>query len=174
MSASHRVQVGELDVRTAWDEALTVGTYSYVIARAVEGQAVDVLEVVLEVAPALAGVPAGLKDQVNTALGGQYFCGPQFRPGSDSCPDFQLKVKRPEIPTGVQGAFEQNRTSRILITTKDNEVRQRAKEAQAIRQVRGQLSPEYVLLRAIERGDIDFWVLPQRGNLTLPAPPAGR
>lgn len=119
-------------------------------------------------------VGATLKDQVNTALGGQYFCGPQFRPQSGVCPDFQLKVKRPEIPATVRGAFEQNRTSRILITTKSNEVRQRAKEAQAIRQVRGELSPEYVLLRAIERGQIDFWVLPQRGNLTLPAPEGGR
>jgi len=115
-------------------------------------------------------VGSTLKEQVNTALGGRYFCGPQFRPGSDACPDFQLKVKRPQIPASVKAAFEQNRTSRILITTKDNEVRQRAKEAQAIRQVRGELSPEYVLLRAIEKGDIDFWVLPQKGNLTLPAP----
>ena len=115
-----------------------------------------------------------MKDQVNTALGGQYFCGPQFRRGSEACPDFQLKVKRPEIPAAVKGAFEQNRTSRILIATKENKVRQRAQEAQAIRQVRGELSPEYVLLRAIERGEIDFWVLPPRGSLTLPARPVGR
>lgn len=115
-----------------------------------------------------------LKDQLNTALGGQYFCGPQFQAGSDSCPDFQLKVKRPEIPPALQTAFEQNRTSQILITTKSNEVKQRAKEAQAIRRLRGELSPEYVLLRAIERNQIDFWVLPPSKNLTLPTPAAGR
>lgn len=118
-------------------------------------------------------VGSTLKDQVNTALGGQYFCGPEFRLGRGVCPDFQLKIKRPEIPAGVKAAFEQNRTSRILVTTKRNEVRQRAKEADAIRQVRGELSPEYVLLRAIEQGAIDFWVLPQKGNLTLPAPSPG-
>lgn len=117
-------------------------------------------------------VGSTLKEQINTALGGQFFCGPRLRLGSPACPDFQLKVKRPEIPPTVQGAFEQNRTSRILITTKNNEIRQRAKEADAIRQVRGELSPEYVLLRAIERGGIDFWVLPQNGSLTLPARPA--
>jgi len=119
-------------------------------------------------------VGLALKDQVNSGLGGSYFCGPKFRPGSPACPDFQLKVKKPGIPSSVRKAFERNRTSRILVTTKANEIEQRAKEGQAIRKVRRELSPEYVLLRAIERGGIDFWVLPQSGNLTLPAPPGGR
>ena len=117
-------------------------------------------------------VGSTLRDQVNTALGGQYFCGPRFRIGRSSCPGFELKIKRPGIPRGVQAAFERNRTSQILITTKRNEIRQRANEARAIRQVRGELSPEYVLLRAIERGDIDFWVLPHNRSLTLPGPSA--
>lgn len=119
-------------------------------------------------------VASTLKDQVNTALGGQYFCGPRFRIRRKACPDFELKIKRPGIPRRIQAAFEQNRTSQILVITRKNQVRQRANEAQAIRKLRGELSPEYVLLRAIERGDINFWVLPQSGNLTLPAPPGGR
>ncbi len=119
-------------------------------------------------------VGSTLKDQVNTALGGQYFCGPQFAPGRDACADFQLKVKKPSIPSRVQAAFEENRTSEILVMTRTNEVRQRAKEAQAIRRLRGELTSEYVLLRAIERGDVDFWVLPQRGNVTLPTPRGAR
>ena len=74
----------------------------------------------------------------------------------------------------VQAAFEDNRTSEILVMTRTHEVRQRAKEAQAIRRLRGELTSEYVLLRAIERGDVDFWVLPQRGNVTLPTPRGAR
>ncbi len=119
-------------------------------------------------------VGSTLKDQVNTALGGQYFCGPQLAPGRKGCPDFQLKVKKPGIPSRVQAAFEDNRTSEILVMTRTHEVRQRAKEAQAIRRLRGELTSEYVLLRAIERGDVDFWVLPQRGNVTLPTPRGAR
>ena len=111
-----------------------------------------------------------LKDQVNTALGGQYFCGPQFEPGDDACPEFQLKVKKPGIPREVQTAFEENRTSQILITTRDNEIKQRAKEAQGIRQLGRELSPDYVLLRAIESKGVDFWVLPQNGDLSLQTP----
>ena len=115
-------------------------------------------------------VGSTLREQVNTALGGQYFCGPQFRVAQRACPEFELKIKRPGIPRRVQVAFEENRTSQILITTRKNEVRQRANEAKAIRKVRGELSPDYVLLRAIERGGIDFWVLPQQSNVTLPSP----
>lgn len=119
------------------------------------------------------GVGSTLKDQINTALGAPYFCGPRLRLNRPGCPNFELKIKRPGIPKQVQTAFEQNSTSRILIDTRRNEVTQRANEARAIRRLRGVLSPQYVLLRAIERGDIDFWVLPQEGSLTLPAPATG-
>ena len=119
-------------------------------------------------------VGSTLKGQVNRALGGQYFCGPQFQAKRPVCPDLEVRIKKPAIPRPVQVAFEQNRTSQILIATKQNEIRQRANEAQAIRQLRGQLTPQYVLLRAIENNKIDFWVLPNNANLTLPTQQTGR
>lgn len=115
-----------------------------------------------------------LRDQVNRAMGDQYFCGPQFELGSSACPDFQVRIKRPSIPRSVQAAFQQNRTSQILIETKRNQIEQRANEARAIRRVRRELTPLYVLLRAVESKDIDFWVLPQTAGLSLAAPQPSR
>ena len=119
-------------------------------------------------------VGSTLKEQINRALGAQYFCGPQFQTQRPVCPDLEVRIKKPAIPRPVQIAFEQNRTSQILIATKQNEIKQRANEAQAIRKLRGQLTPQYVLLRAIENNKIDFWVLPNSANVTLPTRQTGR
>lgn len=127
--------------------------------------------------PTLRGVERAvgstLREQVNRALGGEYFCGPRFQAAAGLCPDLEVRIKKPGIPRPVQVAFEQNRTSQILIATKQNEISQRANEAQAIRRLRGQLTPQYVLLRAIENNKIDFWVLPNNANLTLPTRQTG-
>ena len=119
-------------------------------------------------------VGSTLKEQINRALGGQYFCGPKFQAAARLCPDLEVRIKKPGIPRLVQVGFERNRTSQILIKTKRNEIKQRANEAQAIRRLRGQLTSQYVLLRAIENNKIDFWVLPNSANLTLPTRRTGR
>lgn len=75
---------------------------------------------------------------------------------------------------GVKAAFEQKRTSRILVTTKRNEVRQRAKEADATRQVRRELSPEYVLLRSYRKGRFRFLGLASEGEPDAPGAVPGR
>lgn len=116
-----------------------------------------------------------LKDAVNSTLGDQYFCGPDFEytgdgVGNYECPDFAVVVKKPGIQEKIRKAFEDNRTSDILVQTRQNEVKQRAEEARAIQEIRKELSPEYVMLRAIEEGKIKFWVLPQSSGLTLQTP----
>jgi regulator of protease activity HflC (stomatin/prohibitin superfamily) len=119
-------------------------------------------------------VQQSLGDRLERALGGQYFCGPTFRPGG-RCAEPAFVIKRVDIPERVKTAFENNRTSEVEIQTKQNEVQQRTAEAEgiaALNQALAAAGDDYVLLRAIESGKIDFWVVPDSSGLTLQAPPA--
>jgi regulator of protease activity HflC (stomatin/prohibitin superfamily) len=119
-------------------------------------------------------VQATLSQRLRDALGGQFFCAPTFVPGGE-CDDPVFVVKSIDIPDQVAKAFESNRTSQVQILTKQNEVLQRQAEAEGIRALSDALATagqDYVLLKAIESGKINFWVLPSDAGVTLAAPNA--
>lgn len=116
-----------------------------------------------------------LKDNIAKVLGDDYFCGPSYdwRVPEAGCPDFTFILRRPDPSDEVVRAFEANRTSQILIQTKLNEIRQRQNEAKAIEAINKALEragQNYVLLKAIESGKVDFWVIPSNTGLNLQTP----
>lgn len=116
-----------------------------------------------------------LKENVAQVLGDEYFCGVEFLPGQ-ACPDFTFVIKSIDLPEATKAEYQKNRDSEIAVQTRENEVRQREAEARAIRELNAALEDageNYVLLRAIEEGQIDFWVVPSDSSLSLQTPPRG-
>jgi regulator of protease activity HflC (stomatin/prohibitin superfamily) len=116
-----------------------------------------------------------LSERLEQALGQRFFCGPSFRAGGE-CSDVAVVIKRVDVPDAVATAFEGNRTSEIEVLTKQNEIAQREAEAESIAVLNEALAEsgdQYVLLKAIESGQINFWVLPDDSGVTLQAPDTG-
>ena len=122
-----------------------------------------------------ASVAGSLKENVATVLGDDYFCGPAYVQGSGQCPDFELVLKKPTLPDAVVQRYSEVQQSLIAIQTRQNEVRQADLQAQAIDKLNKALSSAqsadaYVLLKAIEAGNIKFWVIPSGNGFTLTTP----
>lgn len=120
-------------------------------------------------------IAAGLKDNVNGVLGGDYFCGPTFVADTNACPDFKVVLKKPSLPQAVVDRYSEVQQSLIAIQTKQNEVRQAELEAEAIAKRQHALEScgqVCVLYEAIKAGDIKFWVIPGDTALTIPGPQA--
>lgn len=162
--------------RSGWD-ALIKDTFRQQIEGALqeETRRLDVADLYGD-ADQLVALQDRLQETVSSrlvsAVGHEFFCSPTYVPGS-TCDDPTIVVKSIDIPEQVAKAFESNRTSQVQIRTKENEVLQRQAEAEGIRELSDALAlagDNYVLLKAIESGKIDFWVLPNDAGVTLTTP----
>jgi len=119
-----------------------------------------------------ASVQTTISNRLERALGQRFFCGPDFAAGGE-CSEVAFVIKRIDLPDSVVAAFESNRTSGIAVQTKRNEIAQREAEAESIAALNEALAGsegQYTLLKAIESGQINFWVLPNDGGVTLQTP----
>lgn len=95
-----------------------------------------------------ADVANGLKDSINASVGEPFFCGPTFQLGKADCPDFQVVVKKPNLPQNVIDAFNRQKESSANIITAQNNAAADVKtaEGKAAQQkaVQNSLTPEYL------------------------------
>lgn len=113
-------------------------------------------------------VQTKISQRLTEALGERFFCSPKWEPGM-RCGDPTFIIKAVSIPKSVALAFQQQRTSAILIQVRQNEIEQAQREGQAIRDL-GLSGQEYVLKKAVESGKINLWVVPQNGGFAITAP----
>jgi regulator of protease activity HflC (stomatin/prohibitin superfamily) len=113
-------------------------------------------------------VQSSLTQRLKAALGEQFFCGPTWEPG-EKCGPVTFTIKRADPPKSVVASLEAQRNSQIGIQTAENNAQARAQEVKGIDDLRaaGISGSDYVLMKAVESGNINFWVLPQGNSLTL-------
>lgn len=120
----------------------------------------------------------GLRTQINESVDGEFFCGPGHEYGSGSCPEFEasITVIRPHRQA-TREAFEAVQQEAALTRAAEQRIDTATAEAQARQIVQQSLeggnSEALVLLEAIESGDIQFWVIPSDGDLSITAPSPG-
>lgn len=129
-------------------------------------------------------IGASLKEDLARAQGGEYFCGPDSSPSN--CTDIQFVINNIQpANSSVLAKYAELRTSTTEIDIQRKNVRAATLEAKAARELteQGTLSDQYVRLRyvdalnrAVETGNVGFWVLNGQENVTIPGPPkpAGR
>jgi regulator of protease activity HflC (stomatin/prohibitin superfamily) len=100
-------------------------------------------------------ISADLKENINTVLGGDFFCGPTFDRSVDECPDFEFQItSATPISDAVRNAFNDNAASQQAVVTARNNAESALAVAEGNRAaqeaVQASLTPEYLRLREIE------------------------
>jgi hypothetical protein len=73
-----------------------------------------------------ADIGASLKRRVNDVLGGEFFCGPTFRPESPGCPEFSFVIKEIALPRNIQDQYNANRAAVLAVEKAEAEAQSQA------------------------------------------------
>jgi len=105
------------------------------------------------------------------AVGGDYFCGPSYN-GTNACGELSFTIQKPNpMDKGIIDGIEAKQRAELARQAQEQKNQQVNVELQSVRaQVALLGSQGYLLKSAIESGKIQFMVIPQNGNVSIPVP----
>jgi hypothetical protein len=87
-----------------------------------------------------ASIGSTLKERVSRVLGGEFFCGPEFRPESTDCPEFAFVIKEITLPANVKDQYNANRAALLAVERAKADAQSQAALRSAPELTPGQLS----------------------------------
>jgi uncharacterized membrane protein YqiK len=105
------------------------------------------------------------------AVGGDYFCGPTYT-GSNDCGELSFTIQKPTpLDKGIIDGLEAKQRAELAKQAQEQKNQQVNVELQSVKQQVALLGSQgYLLKSAIESGKIQFMVIPQNGNVSIPVP----
>ena len=105
------------------------------------------------------------------AVGGDYFCGPGYN-GNNDCGELSFTVQKPmPLDKGIIDGLEAKQRAELARATQEQKNQQVQVELQSVQQQVKLLGANgYLLKSAIESGSVQFMVIPQNGNISIPVP----
>ena len=105
------------------------------------------------------------------AVGGDYFCGPSYT-GNNACGELSFTIQKPTpLDKGIIDGLEAKQRAELAKQAQEQKNQQVNVELQSVKQQVALLGSQgYLLKSAIESGKIQFMVIPQNGNVSIPVP----
>jgi hypothetical protein len=105
------------------------------------------------------------------AVGGDYFCGPSYT-GGNACGELSFTIQKPTpLDKGIIDGLEAKQRAELAKQAQEQKNQQVNVELQSVKAQVAMLGAQgYLLKSAIESGKIQFMVIPQNGNVTIPVP----
>jgi SPFH domain / Band 7 family len=105
------------------------------------------------------------------AVGGDYFCGPSYT-GGNECGELSFTIQKPTpLDKGIIDGLEAKQRAELARQAQEQKNQQVNVELRSVKAQVGLLGSQgYLLKSAIESGKIQFMVIPQNGNVSIPVP----